>query len=536
MTDLLFPPHARVSSQQITAVSNAAASRSPFSGAARSVARAGSRWRFGLRSLNTSEREDYSTRANLQAHGFEMDGQANRCLFGDPAYRQRGSFAAPEIFSNPTFANSTTGWSGYSTTPVLTSSDRILRVTQSQTGTSGFYNTSSITSLIQYAPYVLRAMIRMGRVAGDGGNLRLGASVGTAEYIPGTTFTSPGMMAAAGVPYSSSSAYAVIGGYSPVTGLVAGDYFECPYASLSRCALVDNGSNLLTRSDDLSNAAWTGSAATATFGATGPDGSATASRFLETNANSAHFLQHSNTTVAAGVLDYAFTCVFLAGTRNWAYLQLNESTGTTAAACYFNISTGAIGTITTGANWASVRAFVANMGGGYYRCTIVARKTNAATAIAAIIGSASADNTASYTGVAAANSFNMWRATVAQSSVPTRQVSTAATAAAATAQTGSGLHIKGLPASTANLLIRGDRVQLGNQLCKVVAPLNSDASQLGYLQLAYGPRTGPADNAPVIINNPMGRFILTGNESGWSDAPGLFSDFDFELEESLDVA
>jgi hypothetical protein len=102
-------------------------------------------------------------------------------------------------------------------------------------------------------------------------------------------------------------------------------------------------------------------------------------------------------------------------------------------------------------------------------------------------------------------------------------------------QTGTGLVIDGMPTSTASLLLPGDRVQIGNQLNVVWAPLNSNSSGEGFLQCAVPWRSSPADNAPVIIHNPMGRFVLTENVGGWDDRPGRLSDFEFNFEEALDA-
>jgi hypothetical protein len=102
-------------------------------------------------------------------------------------------------------------------------------------------------------------------------------------------------------------------------------------------------------------------------------------------------------------------------------------------------------------------------------------------------------------------------------------------------QVGAGLVIDGMPTSTSGLLLPGDRVQIGNQLNVVWAPLNSNSSGEGYLHCATPWRASPADNAPVIIHNPMGRFVLTENAGGWDDRPGRWSDFSFNFEEALDA-
>lgn len=102
-------------------------------------------------------------------------------------------------------------------------------------------------------------------------------------------------------------------------------------------------------------------------------------------------------------------------------------------------------------------------------------------------------------------------------------------------QVGANLFISSLPANSAGLLLPGDRVQIGTQLNSVVAPLSSDGAGVGYLQCALPWRTSPANNAPVIIDNPMARCILSDSSTGWDDSPGGFADFQFKLEESLDA-
>jgi hypothetical protein len=102
-------------------------------------------------------------------------------------------------------------------------------------------------------------------------------------------------------------------------------------------------------------------------------------------------------------------------------------------------------------------------------------------------------------------------------------------------QTGANLNIQGLPTSSAGLLLPGDRVQIGTQLNTVDAPLNSDGSGLGYLQCTHPWRVSPANGAPIIISNPMARCMLTSNSGGWDESPGKTADFEFQIQESLDL-
>jgi hypothetical protein len=100
-----------------------------------------------------------------------------------------------------------------------------------------------------------------------------------------------------------------------------------------------------------------------------------------------------------------------------------------------------------------------------------------------------------------------------------------------TAQTGGSLYVKGLPASTNGLLEVNDWVEVANQLKQVTARLNSDAAGLGYLQFRPALGDSPADNDPVIINQPFGRFIYSGQQKELENMFGVYGDVEMNLEE-----
>ena len=66
------------------------------------------------------------------------------------------------------------------------------------------------------------------------------------------------------------------------------------------------------------------------------------------------------------------------------------------------------------------------------------------------------------------------------------------------------------------------------------APLDSDAAGLGYLEVSPNIRTPFADNDPVIINQPMGRYMLASDDAGYSTRAGRISTMTLEFEEALD--
>jgi len=100
-------------------------------------------------------------------------------------------------------------------------------------------------------------------------------------------------------------------------------------------------------------------------------------------------------------------------------------------------------------------------------------------------------------------------------------------------QSGSALNIDQLPASTNDLLMQGDRVQIGNEMFIVTAPLTSNGAGQGVLWLHRPVRSAPADNAPVIIQDPMTLFMLAESENGWANEAAGFARADVSLVEAV---
>lgn len=415
----------------------------------------------------------------------------------------RGSFPATELLTNNTFANGTTGWSA-SGSATISVSDRNLRLSAAYNdGTNSPSFSQSAWAQTNYAPFALRSFIASGSY-----NLSTaGPHLVGADGVTITNAAGPGYRVAAGVfGPGGTTTLARPAVFNP-TGFQAGDYLTVPWCSLSRCALVDKQTNALLRSDEFDNASWTKSNATATPNAfTAPDGTTTADALNENTSTSQHYARQ-NYTIAAAAADQCFGIAVRGGTRTFLAIQLLENTGSTAVTGYFNTSTGAFGTTATGANWSNLRTFVVNLGNSWYGIYIVARKTNAATSISATAYLASADNTASYLGDG--SGLHLWRATVAQSSVPVRLTQTTTAASSGTSQTGSALRIKGLPVSTNGLLLPEDIFEINGELKQCTAALNSDAAGLGYLQFEPGLIRSPADNDPIIITDPMGKFLVS---------------------------
>lgn len=415
----------------------------------------------------------------------------------------RGSFPATELLTNNTFANGTTGWSA-DTRATLTVADRILRVTRSMVDGSECHISGPTATVVQYAPYALRGHW----VQGQGGFTSAGPSfisTGAAQY--GSAITPLfGLKKYAVVPLTTSLQFELVD--AQPSGQIQGDYFCVPYVSLSRCALVDNAPNLALQSSTFQTS-WTLSNTTLDVNlVNAPDMSATADYLKETAVTNTFSIFQSGTSIASAAADYSFSLFVKAGGRNWCYLGLQEQTGATSINAYFGLAAGTVGTTSTGANWSNPRTFITSFGDGWYRCTIVGRKTNAATSLLANIGIASADNTPSYAGNSSLG-IAIWGASVAQSSVPVRlgQTTTAATSGAA--QTGTAIFLKGLPASTSGLLLPEDMIEINGELKTCTAALNSDSAGMGYLQFEPALVRSPSDNDAVVILDPMGKFLIS---------------------------
>lgn len=483
--------------------------------------------RWGLRRRYRGLRSDEKV-AILNAL-LETRGQLN-VLRITPHSPMRGSFATSELAVNNTFASGTTGWAlsgGASVT--LSASDRTLRLTRADGATSVGIGMSSAATVVQYAPYVARAMFTSGR-GPMSFDVRIGSSTGSGAYATTPTQTAGGLISVATV-VTATTAY--MGFADTPTGKVAGDYSSVSYASFARCALVDSGTNMLLRSDEFDNATWQknkSSASANSIAAPFDGGTVTGDTLVEDNTSGAHYFFQTVTVPSSTTLSYAFSVCVFAGSRNFVALEMGVTTGNTVNQ-YFNLATGAVGTTgSSGSSWSNRRAFIRDMGGGWYMCTLVAAKVDAGTSVNCVIYAASADGTASYLGTSS-SAIYLWRATLAQSSVPTRLVQTTTAASSGTTPTGGGMYTKGWPASTSGLMLAGDWFEWGGELKQLTAAVNSDASGLAYMQFRPGLAGSPTDNDPIVIQEPFGRFIYPAGAREVENQFGIYADCTMELEE-----
>ncbi len=177
--------------------------------------------------------------------------------------------------------------------------------------------------------------------------------------------------------------------------------FRCnPVTGLSEGLLVEpQRTNLLLRSEELDNAAWTATGATVTANSTAaPDGTTTADRVAAT-ATGGNLAQAVTITAGRGI---ALSVFFRANATAWAWMQITD--GTNAVECWFNLADGVVGANTAGAatNVFSQKT-IENMGGGWFRCALETT-TVTSTGFTARFGPAAADSAAPASG----NSLFAW--------------------------------------------------------------------------------------------------------------------------------
>jgi hypothetical protein len=460
-----------------------------------------------------------------------LDAQGGfNTVYATPSHAQRGSFPSSEQMSNNTFASGTTGWSSEANwSHVVT--DQILRSSNNGTGAAAFFlnRPAALSSLTPWMPYLMRYFTRLGP-----GIDPASATCRIDDYSVqgGLSQAYASLLDAVHVPPANGQLRPGIALLTPASGYLAGTFIDTLWPSLTQCAVVDNSPNTALQSDDFSNASWTKTAATATANtSTAPDGTATADTLTDTAVNSTHIAEQSFTVSAGTSLDYVAQFCIKAGTKTWAWVALVENTGGTSVLTYVNLSTGALGTLATQANWSNGRAYSHSLGNGWYRVTIVARKTNAATTLRARVGiSNNADLAASYLGDGT-GTIIVWRGAFLQGRFPFLPAATTTTASTGTGQVNaSTINIAGLPASTNGLLLPGDWVDINQELKQVVAPLNSTGDGLGVLRVRPKLYTSPAHEDPVAIGDPMGRFMISDSIS-YDEMFGVYASLDLTLDE-----
>jgi len=163
--------------------------------------------------------------------------------------------------------------------------------------------------------------------------------------------------------------------------------------------LMEGGrQNLMLRSEEIDNAAW--SKTTVTFGANAdvaPDGTTTADRLIEGALSQEHVVYQTLTATAD--VRHSVSVFAKAGTRSFVYLTIRDVNGlTNGVLAWFNLATGAVGTVSHNGAGSGEQAFIQKLANGWYRCTLIGACNNGDTTPLGTVGISSGNGTTVYTG------------------------------------------------------------------------------------------------------------------------------------------
>lgn len=186
--------------------------------------------------------------------------------------------------------------------------------------------------------------------------------------------------------------------------------------------------NLVTNSDTLSG--WTVNATSsvtiATNAATSPDGRQNAAKITEDSASTSKFAYF-----AMAASDSAKCCAQViakkgtSGGRDHLRLGIKKKDATTVT-CFFNLGTGALGTVGSGAE-----SYITPLSDGWYLCAMVVDVGTGGGTPEMHVGLSSADGTTTYSGNGAGNIF-VWRAQFHAKEHPATPIQTAGSTATRT--------------------------------------------------------------------------------------------------------
>jgi hypothetical protein len=220
------------------------------------------------------------------------------------------------------------------------------------------------------------------------------------------------------------------------------------------------GYNLLLRSQEFDDAAWSKTRSSITANATtAPDGTLTADKLVEDTSTNTHFvLNNSAVTVTSGA-PAAYSVFLKAGERTIAQVLDNDLIGAT-----FDLASGVVTDVPAG-----VTATITSLANGWYRCTM-ARDAGSANG-RLVVRLVSTGTTSSYTGNGTSGLF-IWGAQLEPSASLGSYVPTTTSAAGALRRGDRGVLIEG---ARTNLLLQSQTFNNASWIKAGGASVTADA-------------------------------------------------------------
>jgi hypothetical protein len=281
----------------------------------------------------------------------------------------KGLVLGPELVVNGDFSNGTTGWSTWNTNAQISVASGQMTVTQPVGGNQvGVGNTVAYTTVVGRSYVVSLDVILV--VGSTPPQIRIGDFNGSAS-INGL------LSAGTGRRYFYFRANTTSTFVNVATSALAGDLVTFDNISVRELPgnhrfqttsanrpVVSARVNLLTKTEEFNDAAWTKSQATVTANATtAPNGTLTADKMIEASGSVSPLIYPSVGTLPAAV--YVQSVYAKAAERSVFTLSFNNQL--TNGKCVFDLSAGTF-TLTTGSRVASASIEAAE--NGWYRCVI----------------------------------------------------------------------------------------------------------------------------------------------------------------------
>jgi hypothetical protein len=136
--------------------------------------------------------------------------------------------------------------------------------------------------------------------------------------------------------------------------------------------IEEQRTNLILRSEEFDNAAWTKTNATVTANATtSPDGTTNADALFETTTNGAHLVRTTSFITTGAATTYSFSVFVKSNGRSIFSLQMNSVGGNITAE--FDLSAVTATALSPGGTGVIDGATIEDVENGWYRCTIIGR-------------------------------------------------------------------------------------------------------------------------------------------------------------------